>query len=108
MKPAAHPCHIVRARPTPSHAPLSGAYPDGVLPSEGALTLMFTHGTRRATIREALALLRAEGVVERVQGIGTFAIGERDVARIGELHGETPTTRCSRTAAADLNCWTAR
>jgi GntR family transcriptional regulator len=65
---------------------LSSVYPDGLLPSENEL--MLNHSAPRAVVREALSLLRDEGVVERVQGIGTFSVAERYIARIGELHGE--------------------
>ncbi|MEV4420934.1 GntR family transcriptional regulator [Patulibacter sp. NPDC049589] len=64
---------------------VDGRYPDGVLPGEGELMLIY--GARRATVRDALAMLREEGVVERVQGVGTYAVRERYVAPISELHG---------------------
>jgi GntR family transcriptional regulator len=64
-----------------------GVYPDGLLPSESEL--MLTHGAPRAAVREALSMLREEGLVERVQGIGTFAVHEsRYVSTIEELHGD--------------------
>jgi GntR family transcriptional regulator len=67
-------------------AVFDGAYPDGLLPSEGEL--MLTYAVPRAAVREALSMLRCEGVVERVQGIGTFAVRERCVTRMSEMHGE--------------------
>lgn len=64
---------------------LAGAYsggrpgPDGrggaVLPNEDALGREF--GVSRNTVRDALAALVAEGLVNRVQGIGTVVTGER-------------------------------
>ncbi|HWF71947.1 MAG TPA: GntR family transcriptional regulator [Solirubrobacteraceae bacterium] len=66
---------------------LTGAFPDGLLPGE--TELMLKHDARRATVRGALIMLRDEGVVERVQGIGTFAVRERYVTRMAELHGES-------------------
>jgi GntR family transcriptional regulator len=66
---------------------VGGFYPDGLLPSESEL--MLTHGVPRAAVREALSLLREEGLVERVQGIGTFAVHEsRYISTMDELHGD--------------------
>lgn len=66
---------------------VGGVYADGLLPSESEL--MLTHGASRAAVREALQMLRDEGIVERVQGIGTFAVHEsRYVSTMAELHGE--------------------
>ena len=64
---------------------LDGRFPGGVLPTEGEL--MLTHRARRAVVREALALLRDEGVVERARGVGTYALRERHIARLAEIHG---------------------
>lgn len=47
----------------------SGAFPSGVLPDERSL--IADHGASRNTVREALGVLRDEGVVERRQGVGT-------------------------------------
>jgi GntR family histidine utilization transcriptional repressor len=50
----------------------SGAWPDGVrLPSEHELVELF--GVSRMTVNRALRELSAEGVLTRVQGVGTFA-----------------------------------
>lgn len=90
----------------------SGAFEDGMLPSESEL--MLKHEARRAAVRRALAMLRDEGVVERVQGIGTFVVRERYIAHMEELHGDAkdggwliPQVRsrvldCSFTRASDL------
>jgi GntR family transcriptional regulator len=51
------------------HQVLTGAYPGGSLPGEPALCREF-HASRN-TVREALALLRAEGLIERAPGVGT-------------------------------------
>jgi GntR family transcriptional regulator len=51
------------------HQVLAGAYPDRVLPSERTLCREFN--ASRNTVREALVLLRDEGLVDRVPGIGT-------------------------------------
>ncbi|MDP2368001.1 histidine utilization repressor [Rhodoferax sp.] len=49
-----------------------GVWPPGTLmPSEAALVEQF--GVSRMTITRALGELRSEGLVERVQGVGTFA-----------------------------------
>ncbi len=48
---------------------LHGAFPDGVLPAESRLMAEF--GTSRNTVRDALDLLRAEGLIERCPGVGT-------------------------------------
>jgi GntR family transcriptional regulator len=65
---------------------LAGEYPDRFLPSENELMASF--GMPRAAVREALAMLRSEGVIERVQGLGTFATRERYVTRLSLIHGE--------------------
>lgn len=52
-----------------------GALREGTLPVENALIREF--GTTRNTVREALGLLRDEGLVERVPGIGTFVVCEK-------------------------------
>ena len=62
-----------------------GRYPDGVLPSDGEL--MRIYGARRAVVREALALLRDEGIVVRLQGVGTHAVRERHVTAFSDVHG---------------------
>jgi GntR family transcriptional regulator len=64
---------------------LAGRYTDGLLPPEAAL--MLEYAASRATVRSALHLLRLSGIVERVQGTGTFALTERYQLRLVELHG---------------------
>lgn len=49
--------------------------PSGKLPSEAALCLRF--GVSRVTVRRALARLESDGVVERKQGKGTYAVGKQ-------------------------------
>jgi GntR family transcriptional regulator len=49
---------------------LDGAFTGGTLPKEPCLIEEF--GTSRNTIRDALDLLRAEGLVERLPGVGTI------------------------------------
>jgi GntR family transcriptional regulator len=52
-----------------------GALREATLPMETALAREF--GASRNTVREALSLLRDEGLVERVPGIGTFVVCEK-------------------------------
>lgn len=54
------------------HQVLSGAFGSGPLPAEGVLCREF--GASRNTVRAALALLRDEGLVERVPGVGTTVV----------------------------------
>src|SRR3989440_9713645 len=61
---------------------LAGAIPPGaLLPSEAALIAEF--GVSRGTIREAMALLRAEGLVVTEHGRGTHARPVLPVRRLG-------------------------
>jgi GntR family transcriptional regulator len=47
---------------------------DGVLPGE--FQLVKQYGVSRGVIREVLALLRAEGLIDRMQGAGTFVVAQ--------------------------------
>ncbi len=61
---------------------LAGALPPGsLLPSESALVAEF--GVARGTIREAMALLRAEGMVVTEHGRGTYARPVLPIRRLG-------------------------
>ena len=62
-----------------------GGYPDNRLPSED--TLMAQYQASRAVIREALALLRAEGLIHRIQGIGTIALNPITPLPLDESQG---------------------
>ncbi|WP_329396435.1 GntR family transcriptional regulator [Streptomyces lydicus] len=64
---------------------LRGAFADGVLPDERALVAEF--GTSRNTVREALGLLRDEGLVARRRGVGTVVVGRAYQHPLGELSG---------------------
>ncbi|MYW03863.1 GntR family transcriptional regulator [Streptomyces sp. SID3343] len=64
---------------------LRGAFPGGVLPDERALIAEF--GASRNTVREALGLLRDEGLVERRRGVGTVVLGRVYEHPLGELSG---------------------
>ncbi|MFF0461877.1 GntR family transcriptional regulator [Streptomyces mexicanus] len=48
----------------------AGAFPGGMLPDERLLTAQL--GASRNAVREALALLRAEGLITRRRGVGTM------------------------------------
>ncbi|QFZ16375.1 GntR family transcriptional regulator [Saccharothrix syringae] len=61
------------------------AYPDGVLPDERFLAAEFS--ASRNTIREALDLLREEGLIERVPGVGTVVVTEKYPHGLGRLMG---------------------
>lgn len=64
---------------------VAGEFAGGRLPPEEHLRAEF--GVSRSTIREALALLRAEGFIDRLQGVGTLATGSRIIMSLSELHG---------------------
>lgn len=64
---------------------MRGAFPGGVLPDERALITEF--GTSRNTVREALGLLRDEGLVARRRGVGTVVTGRAYEHPLGELSG---------------------
>jgi GntR family transcriptional regulator len=66
---------------------LRGSFGDDVLPSEA--DLMLAHRASRGVVREALDLLRQEGIVERLQGTGTLVVGQRNPRRLVEVHGVT-------------------
>jgi GntR family transcriptional regulator len=57
----------------------------GVLPDEGAL--MRRYACSRNALREALALLTREGLIERIPGAGTFASVRQQVNRHDHLQG---------------------
>lgn len=64
---------------------LHGDFPGGLLPSENEL--MAGHAATRGTVREALSLLRQEGLIDRTQGVGTYAIRSTILAQLNEMHG---------------------
>ncbi len=65
-----------------------GFYGEGVLPSEAEL--MATYNAPRAAVREALAMLKTEGLVDRVQGVGTVRVTSTLAMVIDEAHGTHP------------------
>ena len=76
---------VRRLRDLLRFAVLGGGYPGGQLPSESEL--MAVHGASRATVREALAQLRADGLIERTQGIGTHVVTSPVTTGMAEVHG---------------------
>jgi GntR family transcriptional regulator len=54
-----------------------GRFDDGVVPGEAHL--MAEYGVSRGVIRDALDLLRAERLIERLQGAGTFVVAQARV-----------------------------
>jgi GntR family transcriptional regulator len=69
-------------------AVLRGRFPAGQLPGEG--DLMSGYGATRATVRAALALLRDEGLIERLPGVGTHAVVSPPRTPIDDAPGMSP------------------
>ncbi|MFE2754874.1 GntR family transcriptional regulator [Actinosynnema sp. NPDC059335] len=67
------------------------AFPDGVLPDERFLAAEFC--ASRNGIREALDLLREEGLIERVPGVGTVVVAEKYAHGLNHLMGLAETLR---------------
>ncbi|MGW1375166.1 GntR family transcriptional regulator [Streptomyces sp. NPDC002446] len=67
------------------HQVLGGAFPNGALPHESALCADYR--TSRNTVRQALDLLRAEGLVERVPGVGTVVVAQKYPHGLDRLQG---------------------
>jgi GntR family transcriptional regulator len=63
----------------------SGVHGRGLLPTEAELALRF--GSTRNALRDALDLLRTEGLIERVPGAGTFVLKANVVQHIDRLEG---------------------
>ncbi|WP_307800265.1 GntR family transcriptional regulator [Actinomadura nitritigenes] len=70
---------------------LYGDLRSGALPAEAELVREF--GASRNTVREALALLRAEGLIERCPGVGTHAVAEKYPHGLERLLGLAETLR---------------
>ncbi|MFF7974521.1 UTRA domain-containing protein [Streptomyces sp. NPDC007905] len=73
------------------HQVLSGAFPDGALPHES--TLATDYRASRNTVRQALDLLRAEGLVERQPGVGTVVVAQKYPHGLDRLMGLAETLR---------------
>ncbi|MEA3215897.1 MAG: GntR family transcriptional regulator [Acidimicrobiia bacterium] len=48
---------------------------------------MLEHAVSRNVVRDALSMLRDEGLIERVRGAGTFVMAGKARHHIGQLHG---------------------
>lgn len=70
---------------------LQGAFANGPLPSEASLAREF--GASRNAIRDALGILRAEGLVVRVQGVGTMVTARKYAHGLERLLGLAETLR---------------
>ncbi len=64
---------------------LDDAFPDGALPHEDALAA--DYGATRNTVRQALDLLRAEGLVARRPGVGTVVVARKYAHGLDRLMG---------------------
>jgi GntR family transcriptional regulator len=64
---------------------IGDSFRDCALPSEEELRVEF--GAPRACVRDALAMLQEEGLVNRVRGQGTFVTSGRVHQSLHELHG---------------------
>src|SRR4030042_1157525 len=68
---------------------VDGRYPPGsIIPSEPSLAKMY--GTSMSTIRQAINLLVAEGVLAKKQGKGTYLIEKKVTLTFMSWIGETP------------------
>jgi GntR family transcriptional regulator len=70
---------------------LHGAFEDGLLPGEASLAKEFA--ASRNAVREALAILGAEGLITRVQGTGTVVVGHKVQHGLERLLGLAETLR---------------
>lgn len=64
---------------------LTGVYGNRPLPSEAALAAEL--GASRNVVRDVLALLRMEGLVDRIPGVGTFVVSGKAVQGLDRLRG---------------------
>jgi GntR family transcriptional regulator len=60
-------------------------YPDGYLPGE--TQLMEEFGASRSTVRDALGMLHAEGLIDRRKGLGTLVAHSKSIVKLTENHG---------------------
>ena len=70
---------------------LQGAFPDGLLPDEASLAQAF--GASRNAVRDAFGILRAEGLLVRVQGVGTMVAARKYPHGLDRLLGLAETLR---------------
>lgn len=67
------------------HQVLAGAFGTGALPGESLLC--HDYAATRNTVREALGLLAAEGLVERLPGVGTLVVSAKYAHGLNRLAG---------------------
>ncbi|MDX2766619.1 winged helix-turn-helix domain-containing protein, partial [Streptomyces europaeiscabiei] len=70
---------------------LTGCFENGTLPHESSLAVDYR--ATRNTVREALDLLRAEGLVERFPGVGTVVVARKYPHGLDHLMGLAETLR---------------
>ncbi|MFC4503727.1 MULTISPECIES: GntR family transcriptional regulator [Streptomyces] len=70
---------------------LTDGFPDGAFPHES--TLATEYRASRNTVRQALDLLRAEGLVERLPGVGTVVVAQKFPHGLDRLMGLAETLR---------------
>jgi len=89
-RPAAPPPPYQRVKQHVKEGLARGAWPAGTaLPSEAELVAQF--GVSRMTVNRALRELQTEGLIQRVQGVGSFAAPLHKVAstlRLRDVHEE--------------------
>ena len=73
------------------HQLLAAGFPDNALPHE--TTLATDYSASRNTVRQALDLLRAEGLVERLPGVGTVVVAQKYPHGLDRLMGLAETLR---------------
>ncbi|GLZ32875.1 GntR family transcriptional regulator [Lentzea sp. NBRC 105346] len=76
------------------------AFPDGVLPDERFLATEFS--VSRNSIREALDLLREEGLIDRVPGVGTVVVARKYSHGLNQLMGLAETLHEHGTVTNDV------
>jgi GntR family transcriptional regulator len=76
---------VRRLRDLLRSALLANRFSDGPLPPE--TRLMSAYGATRAAVREALAMLRAEGLIERLPGVGTHVMVDPPRTEMDEALG---------------------
>jgi GntR family transcriptional regulator len=85
----------------------SDVYSDGKLPSENQL--MDEFAVSRSAVRDALAMLSDEGLVDRRKGLGTLVVHSKTVVKLSENHGvddPTPGSMWSGQMRIRLLDWT--
>ena len=64
---------------------VGGEFDDGPLPYEQELSIKL--GVTRNVVRDALDLLRREGLIERIPGAGTFVVARKSTQGLDQLRG---------------------